>query len=86
MNTPTPDQIELEKFIRGLGENPALKSEAHEEVIQEALAAISKLMVAERIDELQHVDRHTTYYPDGSEPIEAQERITELKAELRKGI
>lgn len=35
--------------------------------------------VEERIDELQHVDRHTIYYTDGSEPIEAQARIAALQ-------
>lgn len=37
-----------------------------------------------RVDELQHVDRFTRYYPDGYEPIEAHDRIAELKARLSK--
>lgn len=34
-----------------------------------------------RIDELEHVDRFTNYYPDDSEVIEVQERINQLKQE-----
>lgn len=39
-------------------------------------------VIEARIDELGHVDRHSTWYPNGSEPIEAQGRIATLKAEL----
>lgn len=47
------------------------------------MALFADALTEARIDELKHVDRHTTWYPDGSEPIEVQNRITQLLTQQR---
>ena len=59
-----------------------------DEIAEELLALfqdrLKRAEVSAKIAELKHVDRHTRYYPYGSEPIEAQTRLAQLNQSLEE--